>query len=52
MNKLSLLLFITVIELSCNTGKTPEPYGPLPTARQLNWHTLETYAFVHFNMNT
>lgn len=52
MNKLLFLFFITVIVFSCNTGKTPEPYGPLPTVRQLNWHALETYAFVHFNMNT
>ncbi len=29
-----------------------EPIGPLPSPRQLAWHELEYYAFVHFNMNT
>src|SRR3972149_6629995 len=26
--------------------------GPLPSARQLEWHTLELYGFVHFTVNT
>ncbi|GGW41020.1 alpha-L-fucosidase [Arenibacter certesii] len=30
----------------------PEPYGPLPTERQLAWHNMEYYGFIHFNMNT
>lgn len=37
---------------SCNKGQAPQPYGPQPSAGQLQWHNLETYAFVHFNMNT
>jgi alpha-L-fucosidase len=30
----------------------PEPYGAVPSARQLLWHELEFYGFVHFTMNT
>ena len=28
------------------------PYGATPSARQLAWHGLETYGFVHFSINT
>ncbi|MBC6997273.1 alpha-L-fucosidase [Cytophaga sp. FL35] len=37
---------------SCKTVEPPKPVGPLPSERQLAWHDLEYYAFVHFNMNT
>ena len=30
----------------------PGPYGALPSDRQLAWHRLETYAFLHFTVNT
>ena len=30
----------------------PTPFGPLPTARQLTWHELEFYGFLHFTVNT
>jgi len=30
----------------------PAPYGALPTPRQLLWHELEVYAFLHFTVNT
>jgi alpha-L-fucosidase len=31
---------------------SPLPYGPTPTPRQLIWHGLETYGFLHFTVNT
>ena len=31
---------------------SPQPYGPVPTARQLRWHEMEFYGFVHFTVNT
>ena len=30
----------------------PAPYGALPSARQLRWHEMEFYGFVHFTINT
>ena len=28
------------------------PYGPLPSLRQLHWHEMEFYGFLHFSINT
>src|SRR5262249_25996982 len=30
----------------------PAPYGPVPSSRQLKWHELEFYGFLHFSINT
>ena len=30
----------------------PKPYGPVPSARQLRWHEMEFYGFLHFSINT
>jgi alpha-L-fucosidase len=30
----------------------PVPFPPLPTLRQLAWHELEFYGFLHFTVNT
>jgi len=30
----------------------PKPYGPVPSARQLRWHEMEFYGFLHFTINT
>lgn len=50
--KSSLFLSIIVLISSCSTVDPPKPVLPLPADRQLAWHELEYYAFVHFNMNT
>jgi alpha-L-fucosidase len=30
----------------------PTPFGPVPSPRQLQWHEMEMYAFIHFTVNT
>ena len=44
------ILFI----LGCESSEVnpPAPIEPIPSPRQLAWHELEYYGFVHFNMNT
>jgi len=36
----------------CVAATPPAPYGPVPTARQLAWHEMEFYGFLHFTVNT
>ena len=47
-----LSILLVVLLSSCNSGTEPEPVGPLPSQRQLDWQELEYYGFIHFNMNT
>jgi alpha-L-fucosidase len=53
MTKL-LVAAVVCTALLCAAAATPEPspYGPVPSARQLRWHDLEVYGFVHFTVNT
>lgn len=52
--KLSIILLFLISLASCKIRsiKTPEAIGPVPSQRQLDWHEMEYYGFVHFNMNT
>ena len=33
-------------------GMAPEPFGAIPTERQIRWHEHEFYGFLHFTVNT
>ncbi|MCF8373431.1 MAG: alpha-L-fucosidase [Bacteroidales bacterium] len=48
------LLLINLFLASCNNQipAPPEPVGPLPSPQQIAWHEMESYAFIHFSMNT
>ncbi len=51
--QLKSLLFLFIFT-SCVSKQIPppEPLAPIPYARQLAWHELEYYGFLHFTMNT
>src|SRR3954468_11426865 len=42
-------LLITAVPLG---AAPPEPFGPVPSDRQIDWHALEVYGFLHFTVNT
>ncbi|MDD4108916.1 MAG: alpha-L-fucosidase [Prolixibacteraceae bacterium] len=51
----SLSVFCGIVLLTNSCMKTvapPAPVLPVPTERQLAWHDLEQYAFIHFTTNT
>jgi alpha-L-fucosidase len=54
MKNILLLLNLLIILPVCSQElvKSPAPFGPLPTQKQLDWHEMEFYAFVHFSLNT
>jgi alpha-L-fucosidase len=52
MKKIIYLLFSVISLSACSPVKSPEPFGPVPSERQLAWHEMEYYMFVHFTVNT
>ena len=47
-----VLALLVVFAFSASAVEPPAPYGPVPSARQLEWHQLEFYGFLHFTVNT
>ncbi|MCX2473139.1 alpha-L-fucosidase [Pedobacter sp. MC2016-05] len=44
-----LLLFLSITTYAQHA---PEPYGALPSKRQLGWHDVEVYGLIHFTPTT
>lgn len=53
-NVLLILSFFCIIPIISGQElvKPPKPFGPLPTQKQIEWHEMESYAFIHFSLNT
>ena len=52
MKKLSLLLVATGLAACTTQVPAPEPVYPIPAEKQVKWQQMETYAFIHFGLNT
>jgi alpha-L-fucosidase len=53
MKKIFSLLCITAFLLTVHAQvKAPDPYGVLPSDRQINWHEMDMYVLVHFTPTT
>ena len=45
-------LMLAAAGATAHAASGPAPFGALPSKRQLEWHRLEVYAFLHFTTNT
>ena len=52
MRNAVLYLALILATISCSNSQAPDPVGPLPSERQLAWHEMQYYMFVHFTVNT
>ncbi|MCR4922177.1 MAG: alpha-L-fucosidase, partial [Bacteroidaceae bacterium] len=54
MEKFKFLFVVLIVGClsACQNVTPPAAYGPTPSARQLEWHETEYYAFVHFTTTT
>ena len=49
---LSTIFAAWLLTACTDTVPAPEPVYPIPAQKQVAWHQMETYAFIHFGLNT
>jgi alpha-L-fucosidase len=47
-----ILLGVFIHTFFLKTAPPPEPFGAIPTQKQMDWQHLEYYMFIHFGPNT
>ncbi len=47
-----IILTASIIFTGCKQTKAPKPCGPVPSENQMRVQEMESYAFVHFSLNT
>ena len=52
INRLLTLFCAALVSVCAGAQDAPAPMAPLPTRQQVEWQQLETYAFIHFGLNT
>ena len=52
MRSCVIVLLSCVVATAADPATPPAAYGPTPTDRQLRWHEMEFYGFLHFTVNT
>lgn len=52
MHLSAIIAGISIFMPPANDITPPKPYGPVPTARQVEWYHREIIAFFHFGINT
>lgn len=55
IKRFTFIIFLAITSISCLKKaeiSNPPALGPIPSPQQLDWHKLETYAFIHFTTNT
>jgi len=52
MKTLSLAVSIFISSAVLLTAAEPQPYGAIPSERQLRWHETDMFSLDHFSLNT
>jgi len=53
MKNFLLTTIVAGVLVSCGDNiPAPDPVYPIPSAKQVEWQKMETYAFIHFGLNT